>query len=233
MSPSSVSTEPAEPTEPTESWAERAADRSPAVQRSRSRSIHQAQVIVSAARRLITRNGGSFTTQELVKEAGVALQTFYRQFGGKDQLLIAVLEDMIAEAAVQYEERARALPDPVARLRSYIKDTLASLGGPAGGPPAGFVVSEHWRLHQIFPDEITHAMKPWADLVLREILAAEAAGLLHPRDPEQDAWLVTRLVTAVYHHHAFVTSDQSAEEIGENVWGFCLAALGGSTEEPA
>jgi AcrR family transcriptional regulator len=226
MSPSPASTEP------TESWAERAADRSPAVQRSRSRSIQQAKVIVDAARRLVVEKGGTFTTQELVKEAGVALQTFYRQFGGKDQLLIAVLEDMIAEAAVVYEERARDLPDPVARLRSYIKDTLASLGGPEGGAPAGFVVSEHWRLHQIFPAEISHAMKPWADLVLREIRAAEEAGLLHPRDAEQDAWLVTRLVTAVYHHYAFAPSDQSSEEIGEQVWGFCLAALGGSTAGP-
>ena len=226
MSPSRVPTDSTESTEP---WAERAADRSPTVQRSRSRSIHQAQVIVRAARHLVAEKGGRFTTQELVKEAGVALQTFYRHFGGKDQLLIAVLEDMIAEAAVQYQERARDLPDPVARLRSYIKDTLASLGGPEGGAPAGFVVSEHWRLHQIFPDEITHAMKPWADLVLGEIRAAAAAGLLHPKDPEEDAWLVTRLVTAVYHHHAFASSDRSPEEIGEHVWEFCLAALGGST----
>ena len=215
-------------TVPTESWAERAADRSPTVQRSRSRSIQQAKVIVDAARRLIERKGGSFTTQELVKEAGVALQTFYRHFGGKDQLLVAVLEDMIGEAAVQYEERARDLPDPVARLRSYVMDTLASLGGPGTEPPAGFVVSEHWRLHQIFPDEIAQAMKPWHELVLREIRAAEATGQLHPRNPEQDAWLVTRLVTAVYHHHAFATNDRSAEEIGEQVWQFCLAALGGT-----
>jgi TetR/AcrR family transcriptional regulator len=213
---------------PTESWAERAADRSPTVQRSRTRSIEQAKVIVDAARRLIVQKGGSFTTQELVKEAGVALQTFYRHFGGKDQLLVAVLEDMIGEAAVQYEERARHLSDPVARLRSYVKDTLANLGGPQGGPPSGFVVSEHWRLHQIFPDDVAHAMKPWFNLVLREIRAAEAAGVLHPRDAEQDAWLVTRLVTAVYHHHAFATSDQSAEEIGEQTWAFCLAALRGS-----
>jgi TetR/AcrR family transcriptional regulator len=211
-----------------ESWAERAADRSPTVQRSRTRSIEHARVIVDAARRLIAQKGGTFTTQELVKEAGIALQTFYRQFGGKDQLLVAVLEDMIGEAALVYEERARDLPDPVARLRSYIKDTLASLGGPRTEPPAGFVVSEHWRLHQIFPDEVEQAMRPWHELVLREIRAAEAAGLLHPRDAEQDAWLVTRLVTAVYHHHAFATSDQTAEEIGDQVWQFCLAALGGS-----
>jgi TetR/AcrR family transcriptional regulator len=212
----------------TESWAERAADRSPAVQRSRTRSIEHAQVIVHAARRLVAQKGGRFTTQELVKEAGVALQTFYRHFGGKDQLLIAVLEDMIAEAAVHYEERARDLPDPVSRLRSYVMDTLASLGGPGAGAPAGFVVSEHWRLHQLFPDEVAQAMRPWADMVLREIRAAEAAGLLHPRDAEQDAWLVTRLVTAVYHHYAFATNDQSAEKIGDQVWAFVLAALGGS-----
>jgi TetR/AcrR family transcriptional regulator len=227
MTPSTV------PTDSAESWAERAADRSPTVQRSRSRSIQQAKLIVDAARRLIARKGGTFTTQELVKEAGVALQTFYRHFGGKDQLLVAVLEDMIGEAAVQYEERARHLPDPVARLRAYIKDTLANLGGPQGGPPSGFVVSEHWRLHQIFPDDVAHAMKPWFNLVLREIREAEAAGQLHPRDAEQDAWLVTRLVTAVYHHHAFATSDRSAEEIGEQTWAFCLAALGGSNPGPA
>src|ERR1700690_4453226 len=80
-------------------WAERVAERSPLMQRSRSRSIEQARVIVQAARTLINRQG-DFTTQELVKEAGVALQTFYRYFQSKDQLLLALIEDMIAEQAV-------------------------------------------------------------------------------------------------------------------------------------
>src|SRR5262245_49679234 len=101
-------------------WAERAADRSPAVQRSRARQIEQAQVIVKAARRLIAERGERFTTQELVKEAGVALQTFYRLFAGKDQLLLAVFEDLIAQSCGEYEQVARELPDPVARLRFYV-----------------------------------------------------------------------------------------------------------------
>ncbi len=73
--------------------------------------------IVDAARRLIAERGERFTTQELVKEAGVALQTFYRLFAGKDQLLLAVFEDMIAEYCTQVEGAARDLPDPVDRLR--------------------------------------------------------------------------------------------------------------------
>ena len=99
-------------------WAERLADRSEAVQRSRARQIEQAQAIVGAARRLIAERGDQFTTQELVKEARVSLQTFYRIFGGKDQLLLAVFEDLIGESCVGYEERARDLPDPIARRQN-------------------------------------------------------------------------------------------------------------------
>ena len=54
-------------------WAERAAERSPVVQRSRDRGVEQAKSIVAAARRLVESKGPSFTTQELIKEAGIAL----------------------------------------------------------------------------------------------------------------------------------------------------------------
>jgi TetR/AcrR family transcriptional regulator len=211
-------------------WAERAADRSPSMQRSRTRSIQQTRGIIDAARRLAAKKGGHFTTQELVKEARIALQTFYRHFAGKDQLLIALIGDVISEAAAQYEEEARGLPDPVARLHFYITATARSLDidDEAIGPR--FITAEHLRLHQLFPEEISEATRPFMELVLREIRAAEAAGLLAPTDPERDAWHVTRLTTAVYHHYAFARADESAEEIGEHLWRFCLAALGGVPE---
>ena len=209
------------------SWAERAADRSPAVERSRSRSTKQAKTIIDAARRLIAEKGEKFTTQELIKEAHVALQTFYRHFAGKDQLLVAVIGDLIAESVGQYEQAASRLPDPVARLRFYVMATLRNLttGGDNFGPR--FITAEHWRLHQLFPDDIAEATRPFAEMVLRQIRAAEAEGLLAPADPERDAWHVTRLVMTTYHHYAFATADESAEDIGEHLWAFCLAALGG------
>ncbi|HEU5307899.1 MAG TPA: helix-turn-helix domain-containing protein, partial [Acidimicrobiia bacterium] len=99
----STTSPPPPPTPSLPTWAERVADRSEVVQRSRARQIEQAEAIVAAARRLVTERGDQFTTQELVKEAGVALQTFYRIFGGKDRLLLAVFEDLIAESCVDYE----------------------------------------------------------------------------------------------------------------------------------
>lgn len=191
--------------------------------------MEQAKVVVGAARRLIAERGEGFTTQELVKEAGVALQTFYRLFAGKDQLLLAVFEDMIAEQSLHYEEAARGLPDPVARLRFYITEAVRAVSDGAGGIQPRFVTAEHWRLYQLFPDEMSHATQAFTDLVLRQLEAAADEGLLRPGDPERDAWFVTKLVMGVYHHYAFAAGAPDAADIGDQLWAFCLGALGGTT----
>jgi AcrR family transcriptional regulator len=209
-------------------WAERVADRSESVQRSRARQIEQAQAIVAAARRLITERGDQFTTQELVKEAGVALQTFYRIFGGKDQLLLAVFEDLIAESCVEYERAAEALPDPVARLHFYVSVTVGALSDTSVGIGARFVTAEHWRLHQLFPEEMTHATQHFADLVERQLVLANEEGLLTSNDPQRDAWFVTKLVMAVFHHYAYADEPIDTTAIAEELWQFCLRAIGGT-----
>ena len=209
------------------SWAERVADRSETVQRSRARQIEQAQAIVAAARRLIVERGDQFTTQELVKEAGVALQTFYRIFGGKDQLLLAVFEDLIGESCADYERAAEALPDPVARLHFYVSVTVGSVGEASYGIGPRFVTAEHWRLHQLFPEEMTHATQHFTDLVARQLELAAAEGLLAPRDIQRDAWFVTKLVMAVFHHYAYAEDPIDTQAIAEELWQFCLRALSG------
>jgi AcrR family transcriptional regulator len=213
---------------PAVSWAERAADRSPQVQRSRSRSMQQMQVIVEAAERLILEQGGRFTTQELAREAGVAMQTFYRHFAGKDQLILAVIEDMVAVRTAELAEAARDLPDPVARLRRHVMGVLSELDTDARSAAARFITSEHWRLHQLYPRELEQATQPFVDLLARELGAAREAGLLHPTDVERDAELVNRLIMSVYHHHAFAAADEPAEAVGARLWTFCLAGLGGA-----
>jgi TetR/AcrR family transcriptional regulator len=207
-------------------WAERAADRSPTVQRSRARQIEQAQVIVDAARRLIAERGERFTTQELVKEAGVALQTFYRLFAGKDQLLLAVFENLIAESCAQYEEAARPLPDPIARLRFYVTEAVRSVVDDDAGVGPRFVTAEHWRLHQVFPEEMSEATQPFTDLVARQLELAAAEGLVTSPDPQRDAWFVTKLVMAVFHHYAYADSEPDTRAIADDLWGFCRRALG-------
>jgi TetR/AcrR family transcriptional regulator len=206
---------------------ERAAERSAAVQRSRTRIANQVRSMLDAALRLIREKGDdSFTTQELVKEAGVALQTFYRYFASKDELLLAVIADAMTDACARWEVAAAELPDPLARLRFYITAVIEVLDSEGGeGGTAKFVVSTRWRLHRIFPTELAEAEKPLADLLLTEINAATEAGLLNPTNPEWDAWFIVELVRAVYHYYAYAPREHDAHE---RLWEFCLAALGGN-----
>lgn len=185
-------------------------------------------MMLDAARRLIGEKGDAFTTQELVKEAGVALQTFYRYFSSKDELLLALIGDMLAEACAGWAEAARDLPDPVARLRFYITSTLETLDvDESSSSAARFIVSTHWRLHRIFPNELADAQKPFVDLLRNEIVAGVREGMLRSADPQSDAWFTLELVRSVYHHYAYASGKTPA--VKEDLWRFCLTALGGAS----
>jgi AcrR family transcriptional regulator len=200
---------------------------SAAARRNGTRGPANTEALLAAAHRLVLERGENFTTQDLIKEADVALQTFYRHFGGKDQILLAVLGDLITGHCETLARQGRGIEDPVERLHFYINGTLANLGTP-GAAGARFMTSQHWRLHQEFPDELAAATKPFADLVQAGLEAGRDAGVLTPRDPERDAWMINRLVMSVFHHYAFVDDDPSVATVADDVWRFCLAAVGGA-----
>lgn len=216
---------------PSEELVERAVERSASVQRSRVRIAHQMRQLLDAARRLIATNGGEFTTQELVSEAGVALQTFYRYFASKDELLLAVIGDAMSEACERWSEAASELSDPLDRLRYYITSTLEGLDGEGRhAATARFIVSTRWQLHRQFPTELAETEKPFVDLLRREVSCAIDAGLLNCPDPEWDPWFLAELARSVFHFYAFAArADDELEQVRERLWRFCLTALGSAT----
>lgn len=215
-------------TETERAWLERAAASSPAVEQSRQRSIQRAEQVVDAALRLLETKGPNFTIQELVKEAGVAIQTFYKYFKGKDQVILAVMEDQMLRAAEQLRSAVADEADPVARLRFYVTEIVRRSVGPAASAQAHFVTAEHWRLHQLFPEELERARRPILDLFLATVHDAADEGLLSPADEEFDSFLVTYLLTAMYHYYQFAPRAEPVDLIAERLWVFCHAALGGA-----
>jgi TetR/AcrR family transcriptional regulator len=209
-----VATAPKTKPKPTKSKARRNGTRGPA----------NAEALRAAAHRLVLVHGENFTTQDLIKEADVALQTFYRHYGGKDQLLLAVIGDLVEAHCQALTREAEGLEDPVARLRLYITETLSQLVGNRSAAVGRFMTSQHWRLLSLYPDEMAAADRPFADLVARELTAARDAGLLVPRSPERDAWIISQLVMAVFHHYAFA-DDDDADTVADDVWQFCWAAV--------
>lgn len=85
-----------------------------------ARAAHRTRQILGAAARLMGRSGAAgVSMQAIADEAGVSVGLLYRYFAGKDELLLAVIVDVLG----QYDERLPAAltaagDDPVDRLHA-------------------------------------------------------------------------------------------------------------------
>ena len=104
-------------------------------------------------------------------------------------------------------------------------ETVQLVNGDTPGIGAQFSTAEHWRLYQLFPAEMDRATQQFANLLVGQLEMARTEGLLPQTDPPRDAWFVTKLVMAVFHHSAFAEADAGASTAAEDLWGFCWRAL--------
>src|SRR5262245_60199405 len=199
-----------------------------APQRTRAHNVDLDKEIVDAAQRLFHEHGDEgFTIQQLVEEAAVALQTFYRHFSGKDQLLLALLERSIAEFCAELRDATGDVDDPVERLRVYVTRPLG-LQRAGTTPDSRAFTHEHFRLFQLYPDEVSRATGAFAQLALEALEEARERGLASSPDPRRDAWMITELVMTTFHHYSYADLGDDADAVIEHLWQFCRTAIGAS-----
>jgi len=202
----------------------------PAPQRTRAHNIDLDKEIIDAAQRLMHEQGDEgFTIQQLVDEAGVALQTFYLHFGGKDELLLALLERSVAEFCTEWRRATASVDDPIERLRRFVTGPLRLLRN-GSNPDARAITHEHFRLYQLYPAEVSHATGAFAALVLESLEDARERGLTTSPDPARDAAMITELVMTMFHHYAFTDLGTDADAVIDHLWQFCRNAMGATDQ---
>src|SRR5205807_1945497 len=99
-------------------WRQRAVSRS--LESARSRAEQRVQGFLDAAFSLIDEKGSTdFTIQEIIDRSGQSLRGFYQHFQGKDDLLLALFDETLREAADDLERVVDAESDPMARLHAF------------------------------------------------------------------------------------------------------------------
>ncbi|MFE9017091.1 TetR/AcrR family transcriptional regulator [Streptomyces sp. NPDC007808] len=69
--------------------------------------------ILDGAARLFARNGFHATSmQDVLKEVDLSAGAVYRYFSGKDELIAAIVKDVLGEVRASFEEVARQSPPP-------------------------------------------------------------------------------------------------------------------------
>ncbi|HJR25056.1 MAG TPA: TetR/AcrR family transcriptional regulator, partial [Acidimicrobiales bacterium] len=164
-----------------------------------------------------------FTVAEVAAKAGVALRTFYRQFAGRDELLLALFEEEARQGAELLQDSVTAEgTTPIEHLRGYVVGLCRLLD--VGSGYASLLVREHLRLGESHPEELRVALAPIVDLLEEQLQAAAASGDLRPVD-RHDAVVVFTAVLAHVHASVLFTEGERSEVSAERLWDFCHAAL--------
>jgi AcrR family transcriptional regulator len=144
--------------------------------------------LVDAALALIQRTGEiEPRVSEIVREAGLSNQAFYRHFRSKSELLVAVLDRGIALLASYLQHRMEGAATPTDRVREWVRGMLEQALSPQGAAATRPFVLARGRLSETFPQEVTRSEQQLTAPLRAAIAAAAAAGELPGANAEQDA----------------------------------------------
>ena len=184
--------------------------------------VHDAQRIVDATFRLIERTGGiDPSLRDILAEANLSTQAFYRLFRSKDELMLVILDDGRRQLVGYLEHRMEDAQGPAAKVRAFVEGVMAQAQTPrAAGRTRPFVVNED-RLADAFPEEQRASVALLVDLVHDVTGDAEGSEAAY------------RLTFATLHDHLVHRTRPSGAEV-ERLVAFVLAGLGlgDATEAP-
>jgi AcrR family transcriptional regulator len=180
--------------------------------------------IVAAAWQLVQNGNTDFTVKQVAENANVALQTFYRHFGSKDELLLAMLEESISQGAQGFIDEARDY-SPVDRLHRVVTAPLLLTYDDNAQRINRWRARERQRLLDVFPDEVEAVFEPYRRAIVDSILAVRDTGEASCDDPELTGTLVMHLVQTMTHAVHGGGLDARPADVAEQVWHLCWDGL--------
>jgi AcrR family transcriptional regulator len=172
--------------------AQRSVDRT--MERRRATYEDEVRRLIQASFELIRRDGSlEPRVGQIVAEAGLSNQAFYKHFRSKDELLLAVLDDGIRTLRSYVEHRMSKARTPERKIRSWIAGVLEqALNADAAPATRPFALSRS-RLSERFADEVGESEAQLTALLREAIQEAVDAGELPNADPERDSTLIYSL----------------------------------------
>jgi AcrR family transcriptional regulator len=194
----------------------------------RRRAVEQSRRIVAAAREIVGESGlDGLTVQKVLARTGLSLRAFYQRFAGKDDLLVAVFEETMRDAAATFTAEVAAVVDPVDKLRQLVRGIFTRGIADEVLKHSVPLSREHMRLAEARPAELRYALEPLTVLLADHLAAGMDAGVVRRADARRLAVLVMNLVSAQIHAVVLGTAaERDVERSGAELWEFCWRAVG-------
>jgi AcrR family transcriptional regulator len=222
----SETVEPVEAEAETEaSWQDRALERS--LRTARAKAVSRSEKFIATAMEILEETGRTdFTVQELVDRSRTSLRSFYQYFSGKDELLLALLEESIAQSVAAWRKRIEGM-DTMTALRTVVASIYGDGTDPQGGLNRG-LAPYHVGLSESHNSDYQRAVAPMARVIHELVDRGVAEGTLRSDIPASKltrVFIESVIGAALFRALSKAGGDHKAE--ADAMWEFCRQGLVG------
>jgi AcrR family transcriptional regulator len=183
-------------------------------------------IIDAACRCLSEPHSGSIPMSAILRRAGVSTRAFYRHFGSKDELFLALLQQECDAVAARLDRIAgEAVGTPANQLAAWIGEMFEVIISPCQRMQLTVIDSDEVRMAKGYR-ETRERSRADRERSLVEILSrGRADGSFPITDPDSDAVAISAVVSRTMTHQ---TPDdlQSLKQAQARVLDFALRAAG-------
>jgi AcrR family transcriptional regulator len=206
---------------------------SPRARQSADEISEQARQLVDATFRVIATTGDAEPpVRPILREAGLSRQAFYRCFGSKDELMVAVLEEGRRLLADYLGARMRNARTPEAKVRVWIEGVMRQAEVQRSAARTRPFMAMSGKRAILYPAEYRETERVLSELLEDAIAAGTAQDSWESRDPARDALVVHDYVLGSLRRHLMQGVSPSRAE-KQALVSFALRALGARVSLPA
>jgi AcrR family transcriptional regulator len=171
----------------------------------RNRYLDEIGAIIDATYSVIERTGSvDPTIRDILAEAGLSTQGFYRHFKSKDELFLVILDDGRQSLADYLEHQMAKVADPDEKVRAWVAGVLAQAADRDAARRTRPFLVNHGKLVDRFPDEQQASVA---------LFVEQLAAVMAVRDASLEALAVYQLAFGVMEWHVLNRTEPDPAQI--------------------
>jgi len=191
------------------------------------KAVRQARDLINAAARLMRRlDAEELTMQNIAAEAGVSVRVLYRHFEGKDDLLVALIEESQIVFARLIEKATSDIADPLERLGEALYFATTEAGQHTDQNFSRTMARFTVQTSVTSPDQVSAAHRPVILVLAGMVEDAMQSGQIEVGDSEVAASNLYDVYEAHQRNVFLGNSPSGPRPASGALIRFCLLGLG-------
>ncbi|OAN36817.1 TetR/AcrR family transcriptional regulator [Mycolicibacterium iranicum] len=211
-------------------WQQRTIERR--LSSARARALARSSRFLATALELVEESGrADFTIQTLIDRSNLSLRAFYQHFAGKDELLLALYENVTSQFTESIRQEVAAADGPMEQLEAFCRGFLSRAeSSEAVGGRVMTIYNLSLEIER--PEDFAKIWEPHQKLLTKILTACSRAGLVRKDlSPAQMTTLLNSTLTALAQIGVFQLGIKGTKLSEEQLWAWCKQAVSPPAEE--